>query len=268
MKDYRALLLDLDGVVYRGQMTLPGARELVEWADATARRVVFVSNNSFASPDDVTTKLARLGIPRPHGRVVTAASAAARLLAHRFPGGRVYSLAVPSVAALLTDAGLRLAWQDADDELAPDAVLVGLDRALTYDKLRRGLRAILAGAAFVAINRDPRLPVENGFEPGTGSIVVSLEYASGKQAEVVGKPAPGLLFEALALVGAAPDQALMIGDGLDLDVVAGHRAGVDTALVLTGLTTAEQASAATDERAPGAIYRDLLELLEGIRAAE
>lgn len=262
MKDYRAYLLDLDGVVYRGQEALPGAAELVEWADASQRKVVFVSNNSFASPEEVTAKLARLGIPRPQGRVVTAGSAAARLLARRFPGGSVYALAVPSVAAMLSDVGLRLMWQERDDERIPDALLVGLDRTLTYDRLRRGLRAILSGAAFVAVNRDPRLPVENGFEPGTGSIVTALEYASGQQAEVVGKPAPGIVLEALALAGVAADQALLVGDGLDLDIVAGHRAGVATALVLTGLTTAEQARAAQGERAPGVVLRDLPELLQ------
>ena len=267
MKDYRAFLLDLDGVVYRGQLLLPGAREFVEWADATARKVVFVSNNSFASPHEVTAKLARLGVPRPQGRVVTAASAAVRLISRRFPGGRVYALTVSAVASLLADAGVRVVWQDAEDGDVPDAVLVGLDRALTYDRLRRGLRAIMAGAAFVAINRDPRLPIEDGFEPGTGSIVVALEYASGREAELVGKPAPGIVLEALTLAGVAPDQALLIGDGLDLDVVAGHRAGVDTAVVLTGLTNAEQARSATSERAPGAIVRDLLELIQLVMAA-
>jgi HAD superfamily hydrolase (TIGR01450 family) len=267
MTDHRALLLDLDGVVYRGQQLLPGARELVDWADATTRKVVFVSNNSFASPAEVTAKLARLGVPRPEGRVVTAGSAAARLLARRFPGGRVYALAVPSVAAMLSEEGLRLAWQDAEDEHIPDAVLVGLDRTLTYDRLRRGLRAILGGAAFVAVNRDPRLPIEHGFEPGTGSIVVSLEYASGQQAEVVGKPEPGLVREALALAGVAPDQALLIGDGLDLDIVAGHRAGVESTVVLTGLTSADEARTAQGERAPDATYRDLPELLTRLRGA-
>jgi 4-nitrophenyl phosphatase len=268
MTDYRAYLLDLDGVVYRGQLALPGARELVEWADATQRKVVFVSNNSFASPAQVTAKLARLGIPRPEGRVVTAGSAAARMLARRFPGGRVYALTVPSVAAMLTETGLRLAWQDAEDEHIPDAVLVGLDRMLTYDRLRRGLRAILGGAAFIAINRDPRLPIEDGFEPGTGSIVASLEYASGQESELVGKPAPGIVLEALDLAGVAPQRALLIGDGLDLDIVAGHRAGVDTALVLTGLTSAEQAKAAEGARAPDAIYRDLPELLQHVESAD
>lgn len=266
MKDYTALLLDLDGVVYRGNQALPGASALVEWLDSSGRRVLYLSNNSFATPDEVAAKLARLGMPAPAGRVLTAGAAAAERLAQRFPGGRVFALAVPSVAGMAAAAGLQLAWEDHEDSLPPDAVLVGLDRALTYDRLCRGLRAILAGAAFVAVNRDPRLPVEDGFEPGTGSIVAALEYASGQRAEVVGKPEPGIVTEGLRQLGAGPDQALMVGDALELDVAAGHAAGVDTALVLTGISTAEQARTAPTDQRPTYVFADLLELLAALRA--
>lgn len=267
MNDYQAVLLDLDGVVYRGEQVLPGARELVEWLDATGRKTLYLSNNSLATPDEVTAKLARLGMPRPEGRVLTAGWAAAQLLGRRFPGGRAFVLAVPSVARMVEEAGLRLVWQEAEDGPTPDAVLVGLDRTLTYDRLRRGLRAVMAGAAFVAVNRDPRLPVEQGFEPGTGSIAVALEYASGREAEIVGKPAPGIVLEALRLLGVPAERTLMVGDGLDLDVVAGNAAGVDTALVLTGLTTAEQARAAIGNRAPTMVFEGLPKLLEALKRA-
>jgi HAD superfamily hydrolase (TIGR01450 family) len=265
MKAYEAVLLDLDGVVYRGQQVLPGARALVEWLDASGRRVLYLSNNSFATPAEVTAKLAGMGLPKPEGRVLTAGWAAAELLARRLPGGAVYALAVPSVAGMVAEAGLRLAWQGGIDGPTPDAVLVGLDRTLTFDRLRRGLRAILAGAAFVAVNRDPRLPVEDGFEPGTGSIVAALEYASGREAEIVGKPAPGIVLEALRLLNVPRERALMVGDGLDLDVVAGHAAGVDTALVLTGLTTEVQAREAQGDRRPTYVFPDLPALLEAMR---
>jgi HAD superfamily hydrolase (TIGR01450 family) len=267
MKDFRAYLLDLDGVIYRGEQVLPGARELVQWLDATGRRVMYLSNNSFATPAAVAQKLARLGMPRPAGRVLTAGGAAAQLLARRFPGGRVYALAMPEVAALVAEAGLRSVWQNAVDGPTPDAVLVGLDRTLTYDRLARGLRAVLAGAAFIAVNRDPRLPVENGFEPGTGALVTALEYASGRQAEIVGKPAPGIALEALRELGTPTTDALMVGDALDMDVLAGNAAGVDTALVLTGLTTAEEAQAATGARHPTLVFPGLPELLAAARGA-
>jgi HAD superfamily hydrolase (TIGR01450 family) len=268
MRDHRAYLLDLDGVVYRGAHLLPGARALVEWLDATGRRVMYLSNNSFVPPEAVAEKLARLGMPRPAGRVMTAAGAAAQLLAQRIPGGRVYVLATPEIGELVAGAGLRLAWQNVEDGPAPDAVLVGLDRTLTYPRLARGLRALLAGAAFIAVNRDPRLPVEQGFEPGTGSIVTALEYASGRQAEIVGKPAPAIVLEALRELGAAPADALMVGDGLDLDIVAANAAGIESALVLTGLTSAEEARAATGDRRPTTVFAGLPELLLAAQGAK
>ena len=259
--DFSAYLLDLDGVVYRGELLLPGARELVEWCDATGRKVAFVSNNSFATVEEVTQKLARLGAPRPAGRVVTAGSATVSVIAQRFPGGRIYPLAGPSIEAMLRAAGLHPVWRERRDGPTPDAVIIGLDRGVTYERLARALTAALDGAALFAVNRDPRLPIEQGFEPGTGSVVAAVEVASSRQAEMIGKPAPGILLQALDLLDVRPEQALMVGDGLDLDIVAGHAAGVTTALTLSGLTTATEAEQASGDRKPAYVYPDLAGLL-------
>ena len=138
----------------------------------------------------------------------------------------------------------------------------------TYPRLRRALRAVLAGAAFYAVNRDPRLPIEDGFEPGTGAIVAAVEYSSGQRAELVGKPAPGILLQAMRMVGSTPEETLVIGDGLDLDIVAGHAAGATTAIVLSGLTSATEAAAATGDRRPELVYADLAGLLAAAQARE
>jgi len=267
MEDYSAYLLDLDGVVYRGEEVLPGAHDLVEWLDATGRKVLYLSNNSIATPDEVVAKLVRLGMPHPGGRVLTAGYAAAQVLAQRFPGGRIFVLGLPSVEQMMEQAGLRVVWSEHDDGEVPDVIIAALDRGLTYERLRRALRAILGGAAFYAVNRDPRLPVEDGFLPGTGSIAAALEYASGQKAEIIGKPAPGIVLEAMQLLGVSPNQTLMVGDGLDLDIVAGRAAGVTTALVLTGLTTNEQAIASTGARRPHMIFSDLNALLAAAKTA-
>src|SRR6185437_6080657 len=267
LADFSAYLLDLDGVVYRGELLLPGARELVEWIDGTGRKVAFVSNNSFATVDEVTEKLARLGTPAPQGRVVTAGWATITTIAQRFPGGRVFPLTGPSMVTMVRAAGLRPVWLDAEDGPAPDAVLIGLDRTLTYERLARALDAALAGAALFAVNRDPRLPVEHGFRPGTGAVVAAVEAACGRRAEMIGKPAPGILLQALQLLGAQPAQTLMVGDGLDLDIVAGHAARVATALTLSGLTTADEAARATGDRKPDYIFDDLAGLLAAVRNA-
>ena len=267
MRDHHTWLLDLDGVIYRGNVLLPGARELVEWLDGTGRKVVYLSNNSFATPAEVAAKLARLGMPHPEGRVVTAGMAAIEEIARRYPNGRVYVLGVPSVRGMVETAGLKAVWDEREDGPAPDVVLSALDRNLTYDRLSRGLRAILAGAAFISVNRDPRLPVEHGFEPGTGAITASLEYASGIRAEIIGKPAPGIVLSTLTSLGSSVDDTLMVGDGLDLDIVAGRAAGVTTALVLTGLTSRAEAEAARDQRQPDYVFPDLPALLTSARSA-
>ncbi|HEU5344028.1 MAG TPA: HAD-IIA family hydrolase [Ktedonobacterales bacterium] len=258
---FSAYLLDLDGVVYRGEQLLPGARELVEWIDSTGRQVAFVSNNSFATVEEVTEKLARLGTPHPEGRVITAGWATIQVIAQRFPAGRVFPLTGPSVVEMVRAGGLTPTWLEAEDGPTPDAVLIGLDRTLTYERLARALDASLAGAALFAVNRDPRLPVEDGFRPGTGAVVAAVEAASGRRAEMIGKPAPGILLQALAMLGVAREQALMVGDGLDLDIVAGHAAGVTTALTLSGLTSATEAEDATGKRKPEYIFADLADLL-------
>lgn len=264
--DFSAYLLDLDGVVYRGELLLPGARELIEWIDATGRKVAFVSNNSFATVEEVAAKLARLGAPRPEGRVVTAGWATINAIAQRFPGGRVFPLAGASMVTMLRTAGLRAVWTEAEDGPPPDAVLIGLDRSLTYPRLTRALTAALAGATLFAVNRDPRLPVEHGFEPGTGSVVAAVEAAAGRRAEMIGKPAPGILLQALRMLDTPPQRALMVGDGLDLDIVAGHAARMATALTLSGLTSAEEAEDASGQRRPEYIFDDLASLLAAARA--
>ncbi|SRR6266852_2888817 len=267
MKDFRACLLDLDGVIYRGDQLLPGARDFVHWLDVTGRQVLFVSNNSLATPIEVAEKLAHLGVPSPEGRVITAGHAAARVLASRFPGGRIYVLGTPAIERMVEEVGLHPVWRERPDGDIPEAVLVGIDRTLTYDRLSRAVHALLSGAAFFAINRDPLIPAQHGFVPGAGSLVAALESATGRQAENIGKPAPDILLQAMRQLSVTPDQTLMVGDGLDPDVVAGRAAGVTTALVLTGLTTLEQALAAIDDRSPDLIFPDLEMLLEEVRSA-
>jgi HAD superfamily hydrolase (TIGR01450 family) len=265
LRDYHAFILDLDGVIYRGEQLLPGAREFIAWADATGRKLIFVSNNSFATSDEVTAKLARLGAPHPEERVLTSGAAAVRQIAARHPGGSVYVLGVASVERMVEAEGLRAVWRDGMDGPTPDAVLVGLDFTLSYDRLRRGLRALLAGADFIAVNRDPTLPVEDGFDPGTGSLVAALEYASGRAAEIIGKPAPGVMLEALRAMGAEAGETLVVGDGLELDIVAGHAAGMSAALVLTGMSTRAQAEVTAGPSKPDLIFDGIGDLLTTIQ---
>jgi HAD superfamily hydrolase (TIGR01450 family) len=261
MRDFRAFLLDLDGVIYRGDQLLPGAREFVEWVDSSGRQAMYLSNNSFFSPEEVAAKLTRLGMPNPEKRTMTAGWAAVQSIAHQFPGGSVYVLGMPSVVEMARRVGLAPVSDEPDGPI-PDAILVGLDRGLTYARLRRALRALVGGAAFFAANRDHLLPMEDGVDPGTGSIVAALEYSTGKRATSIGKPEPGIALEAMRLLSVSPEETLMVGDALALDIVAGHRAGATTALMLTGLSSRAQADAAEGERRPDYVFDDMMALLD------
>jgi HAD superfamily hydrolase (TIGR01450 family) len=270
VKDYRAVLLDLDGVIYRGDRLLPGAQEFVAWLEATGRAYRYLTNNSMSSCAEVAARLRHLGVAARDEQVITASDATVSLAARRWPGQAAWIVGLPPLRQMAARAGLRvlnLARSDAPDDPAISAesasvVLVGLDRSLTYEGLRLATRALLAGAAFVSVNRDPQLPVEDGVDPGCGSIVAALETATRCTAESVGKPAPGLLLEALSELRADPASAVMIGDALEMDIAAGQAAGIDTILLLSGLTSPERAAQWTPP--PTLTARDLADLLRQI----
>ncbi len=271
MKDYRAYLLDLDGVVYRGAALLPGAQDFIAWLEATGRDYRYLTNNSMQSPANVAARLCALGIPTPDARVVTASEAAVALLAERWPGQGVWVVGMAPLRQMAAAAGLRvlnLTHSDRPDDPAagPEtarAVLVGLHRTLVYADLQAATRAVLAGAELWGVNRDPQLPMEDGFDPGCGAILAALEVATGMRGTIVGKPGPAMLLTTLHAMGADPATAVMVGDGLAMDIAAGQAAGIDTILLLSGLTDAAHAAAA--DPPPTVILRDLAALLDAAR---
>jgi HAD superfamily hydrolase (TIGR01457 family) len=257
IKAYQHYFFDLDGVIYRGNERLPGAREFIDWIEATGRDYVYLSNNSMSTPAEIAARLQALDMPAPLERVVTAGSATAAYLGHTYPGARAFVLGLPSLAQMVADAGLHV-LPEAEGTQA-EVVLVGLDRSLTYARLSVAVQAVLNGAAFVTVNRDPLLPAEGRMEPGTGSIAAAVEASTGVSPYFLGKPAPGIILEALRMIGAAPADTVMIGDGLALDIPAGHNAGLDTVLVLSGITSRAQLANAAIQ--PDAVYEDLAHLL-------
>ncbi|MDQ2714720.1 MAG: HAD-IIA family hydrolase [Chloroflexota bacterium] len=249
---YTTYLIDLDGVVYRGNELLPGAKDFVAWLEATHKKYLFLTNNSFATIEQILAKLERLGITADVDHVMSASQAAVQNIARAIPGGIVYVVGEQPLMELVEQQGLRVA--NVESEQA-DAVLVGLDRYFDYEKLTCAIRIVLAGALFVSINRDPLLPVAGGFLPGTGTLAAAIEAGSGVSPEVVGKPQPLLLEEAMAKLQSQPNETVMIGDGLDVDILAGQAAGTHTLLVLCGRNSREDAATSTIK--PEHIYQDL-----------
>lgn len=257
MLPYTTYLIDLDGVIYRGNALLPGAQEFVAWLDATHKKYLYLTNNSFASAEQVLAKLRRLGIDAGAAHLLTAGQAAVQNIARHFPKGTVYVVGEEPLIGLVEDQGLSVAPVDSDQA---DAVLVGLDRDFDYLKLTCAMNAVRNGALFVTINRDPLLPIQGGFIPGTGSLAAAIEAASGISPEVVGKPEPTLLYEAMRLLSSQADETAMLGDGLGVDIQAGKNAGTHTILLLSGTTSREALEASSIK--PDHVFDDLADLMK------
>lgn len=256
MLPYTTYLIDLDGVVYRGDELLPGAKEFVTWLETHKKKYLFLTNNSFATATQILAKLAQLGIASDAVHLLTAGQAAVQHIAHRFPAGTVYVIGEQPLIDLVKSQNLTVVSVDAE---AADAVLVGLDRSFTYAKLNCAIRAIRSGALFVTINRDPLLPIAGGFLPGCGALAAAVEAGSGITPQVVGKPEPMLLQEAMRMLHSQPGETVMIGDGLDVDILAGKAAKTHTLLVLTGRSTRQDVERLHIK--PDHVYQDLAEVV-------
>ncbi|NOZ58627.1 MAG: HAD-IIA family hydrolase [Euryarchaeota archaeon] len=230
---FKAFVLDLDGVVYRGRTLLPGVEEKI--AKLRRRgRVLFVTNNSTKTRAEYAEKLSSLGVEVREDEIITSAYAAALYIAEHYPRAGVY---------VIGEAGLRkeLEWRGISvRESDCGVVVVGLDRRFTYEKLAIAQNHLLRGAELLATNRDPTLVTERGPIPGAGSIVAAVERASGRRAKLVGKPSKIMGELILRHLGAEPQDALLIGDRLDTDIAMGKALGMRTALVLTGATKREE----------------------------
>ena len=244
------LVLDLDGVVYVGEHAVPGAVPALRSAARTVG-LRYVTNNASRTPADVAHHLGSLGLPVGPDGVVTSSQAAARLVRERVgPGARVLAVGGPGVEHALLEAGLEPA-RSADD--APDAVVQGYGADVGWRELTEVAFAVRAGAVWVATNTDATLPTARGPAPGNGALVAAVRTATRAEPLVAGKPEPALF--AVAAEGArAP---LAVGDRLDTDVAAAHRAGVPALLVLTGVTTWRQLLAAPEGQRPDFAARDL-----------
>lgn len=254
------LVFDLDGVVYLGETPIPGAIETLRTLEAAGHRIYFITNNSTRSREDYARKLARMGYPIPPERVVTSAYATAlHLRARGAEGKRVYVVGENGLREEMRAAGLQVV-EDGDPAPA-DFVVVGLDRTLTYARLERAHREIAQrGAVFIATNRDATYPTETGTIPGGGSMVAAIEYSTGVTAATIGKPEPYAWELILHLAGATADQALMVGDRPETDILGARRVGMRTALVLTGVTDGRALDRLPEEQRPDFVLRDLTEL--------
>jgi 4-nitrophenyl phosphatase len=228
---YPLYIFDLDGTLFRGATAIPGAVDTVAALRAGGAKIRYVTNNSTVARERYVEKLSRMGFAAEPGDVYSSALGAAEHL--RGAVARAHVVGEIGLTASLEAAGIAT-----DDLGRPDAVVVGLYRSFDYDRMARAMRHLLdPRIRFVATNRDAALPVEDGgLMPGAGAIVAALATCSGREPELIGKPSPYLIEWILRDAGVEPRHALVVGDRVDTDIVAGQRAGCAVHLVLTGVT--------------------------------
>jgi glycerol-1-phosphatase len=257
LRRYDHALLDLDGTVWIGDEPIPGAPQAVAELRAAGKGIAFLTNDSRRMPEEYVRKLWALGVQAALEEVITAGSALQHVLADRPRSTTAYVIGAQAIFRHVADAGCRIVNRTEQATSADVLVVSGHDR-LTFAEIRDGTQALLNGADFLAADRDATFPGEGGMWPGTGAFVAALEYATGRQARSVGKPDPQMFETALDRLG--PGKALMIGDRLEADLAGAAGAGIDGAIVLTGVNTRAEAEAASDP-APVAIADDLRALV-------
>lgn len=233
----RAAILDMDGVLWRGDEVLPGVIDFFAFCQRERIAFAFATNNSTKTVEMYTQRLNTIGIPARPEQVVTSAVATAEYVARHYPPETpVYIIGGTGIRQALAAHGFR---EDAD---RAQLVVVGMDTALTYDKLKIAALRIREGAAFIGTNGDRSFPLPEGLAPGAGSILAAIETATDVTPLVIGKPETTMVEVALRRLGARADETLMVGDRLETDILGGKRAGMLTALVLTGIATAAEAA--------------------------
>jgi HAD superfamily hydrolase (TIGR01450 family) len=254
---YDHVLLDLDGCVWVGNEATDGGVEAVGALRAAGKNIAFVTNDTQLTSEEYVRKLWRLGYQASLEEVVTAGGALQYVLAERFGGRSAMVIGSAAIHHHVEAAGLRIVNNTAFASRA-DVVVVAYHQRFDYAELKDASRAALRGATFIGLNRDATFPMPDGLWPGSGSVLAAVEVASGRTADIIGKPEPVLVQTAIDRLG--PGRALMVGDRVDADLGAAHAAGIDGAIVLTGASDREHAEAAQDPR-PVAIAERLATLV-------
>ncbi|MFZ0091148.1 MAG: HAD-IIA family hydrolase [Solirubrobacteraceae bacterium] len=259
LQAYDHVLIDLDGCVWVQQTPTPHAREALAQLRVAGKTIAFVTNDTRLAPEGYVRKLWSMGLQASLEEIVTVGSAIQYVLAGQPRGTPTYVIGSPAIFRHVADAG-QLVVNGTDRASEAEIVVVAGHDAFSFAELRTATQAVLNGAEMLAAGRDRTYPAADGHWPGTGAIVAALEYATERTARSVGKPDVHLFETALDRLG--PGRSLMVGDRLDSDLGGAAAAGLDAAIVLTGVTTRAQAQAAEDPT-PVAVAENLYALVTG-----
>ncbi|MED3563583.1 TIGR01457 family HAD-type hydrolase [Bacillus xiapuensis] len=233
MKNYKGYLIDLDGTMYKGTERIEAASDFIKKLQTKGIPYLFVTNNSSRTPAQVAEKLRGFDIQAEENQVFTTSMATANYIFSQKPDASVYVIGEEGIQTSIGEKGFLKASENAD------FVVIGIDRAITYEKLAVACLAVRNGAVFISTNGDIALPTERGLLPGNGSLTSVISVSTQTKPIFIGKPESIIMEQALKVLGTAKEETLMVGDNYDTDIMAGMKAGMDTLLVHTGVTTKE-----------------------------
>jgi 5'-nucleotidase len=234
-REIRSWLMDMDGVLVREEHAVPGAADFLNRLRETGTPFLVLTNNSIYTRRDLAARLRASGLEVPEGSIWTSALATAGFLQDQRPDGTAFVIGETGLTTALHQAGYTLTERD------PDYVVLGETRTYSFERITQAIRLVESGARFIATNPDPTGPSAQGPLPATGSVAALISHATGVAPYFVGKPNPLMMRSALNAIDAHSETTAMIGDRMDTDIVAGLEAGLETVLVLTGVTTREHA---------------------------
>ncbi len=226
-------LIDMDGVLVRGQKIIPGADEFIARLRAKGLKFLVLTNNPIYTQLDLAHRLQRTGIQIEKEEIFTSALATAHFLQTQNPNCKAFVIGESGLQVALHEAGII------QTDIEPDYVVLGETNTYNFEQITKAVRLVTGGARFIATNPDPTGPSERGILPATGAMAALIERATGRTPFFIGKPNPYMMRAALKYLGVHSENTVMIGDRMDTDIVAGIQSGLGTVLVLTGVTSTE-----------------------------
>ncbi len=233
LRKAKGFICDMDGVIYHGNQILPGVKEFVDWLYRENKEFLFLTNNSGKTPRELQQKLARMGLEADEHHFYTSALATANFIARQKPGAHAFVIGEPGLFNALYEKGITL------DDTDPDYVVIGESSSYNYDNICRAVHYVQNGARLIGTNYDLTGPTEQDIMPACRAFVKPIELVTGKEAYYIGKPNPLMMRTGLNMLGVHSNEAAIIGDRMDTDIVAGIECGLDTVLVLSGVSTRE-----------------------------
>ena len=227
----KGIICDMDGVIYHGTHLLPGVKEFVNWLYKEDKKYLFLTNASGHSPRELRQKLGRMGLDVDESRFYTSALATAKFISGQKPNCSAYVIGAPGLYNALYEVGITF------NDIDPEYVIVGETSTYNYNTISSAVKLVLNGANLIGTNSDLTAPLENGIAPACRALVAPIEAATGKTAYFVGKPNPLMMRTGLKMLGVHSEDAAIIGDRMDTDIIAGIESGIDPILVLSGVTT-------------------------------